>query len=54
VGDDISTSLQQNTTNLVQVDKLIVTPEMQDASDYSYPISVLQQSNVKYVFSSLY
>jgi ABC-type branched-subunit amino acid transport system substrate-binding protein len=58
VGYDSSSLLTiQDVTTVLQsakqyqlVNKIIITPNMQDKSDYSYPITLLKKSQVKYVF----
>ncbi|KAI9344213.1 periplasmic binding protein-like I [Zopfochytrium polystomum] len=45
-GDDISLAI--STTNISVISKLIITPEMQNARDYSYPLGVLDLSDTRY------
>ncbi|KAJ3142048.1 hypothetical protein HK100_003243 [Physocladia obscura] len=46
-GDDISSTLSSNSAFNVQA-KLMISPEMQAASDYSYPLSVLNNVDSRY------
>ncbi|KAI9329970.1 periplasmic binding protein-like I [Obelidium mucronatum] len=43
-GDDISSTISSN-TSITVLAKLMISPEMQMASDYSYPLGVLNTAN---------
>ncbi|ORY53556.1 periplasmic binding protein-like I [Rhizoclosmatium globosum] len=46
-GDDISSTISSN-SSITVLAKLMISPEMQAASDYSYPLGVLNGANSRY------
>ncbi|KAJ3228705.1 hypothetical protein HDU81_005982 [Chytriomyces hyalinus] len=46
-GDDISSTISSN-SSITVLAKLMISPEMQIASDYSYPLGVLNNANSRY------
>ncbi|KAI8619562.1 periplasmic binding protein-like I [Chytriomyces sp. MP71] len=46
-GDDISSTISGN-SSITVLAKLMISPEMQAASDYSYPLGVLNSANSRY------